>query len=93
MDPILEQIYATILPSAPFVIAAYALMLAALIVYVIYATVRMKNVESQVAALRETVEKTSRQEAPTRSHDADSNTTAADDAHEVHDESELIKKK
>ena len=92
MDPILEQIYATILPSAPFVIAAYALMLAALIVYVIYATVRMKNVESQIAALRETVEKSSKHAMSASAHDVRPK-AATETTHEVHDESDLIKKK
>ena len=34
MNPILEQIYSTILPAAPYVIAAYALIWLALFVYV-----------------------------------------------------------
>ena len=46
MNPILEQIYATILPSAPFVIAAYALVWLALLVYVVFVTVRLKRTEA-----------------------------------------------
>ena len=53
MNPILEQIYATILPSAPFVIAAYALVWLALLVYVVFVTVRLKRTEAQVTALEE----------------------------------------
>ena len=53
MNPILEQIYATILPSAPFVIAAYALIWVALLVYVIFITLRLKKTEAQVAVLEE----------------------------------------
>ena len=53
MNSVLQQIYATILPSAPFVIAAYALMWAALLVYVIFITVRLKKTEAQMAVLEE----------------------------------------
>ncbi len=53
MNSVLEQIYSTILPSAPYVIAAYALMWAALLVYVIYITVRLKKTEAQMTVLEE----------------------------------------
>ena len=33
MNPILADIYSTILPSAPYIIAAYALLWVALLVY------------------------------------------------------------
>lgn len=35
MNPILQDIYSTIIPSAPFIIAAYALFWVVLLVYVI----------------------------------------------------------
>lgn len=53
MNSVLEQIYATILPSAPYVIAAYALIWAALLVYVVYITIRLKKTEAQMAVLEE----------------------------------------
>lgn len=53
MNPILEQIYSTILPSAPYVIAAYALVWLALLVYVVFITVRLKKTEAQMAVLEE----------------------------------------
>ena len=53
MNPTLEQIYATILPSAPYVIAAYALVWLALLVYVVLITVRLKKTEAQMAVLEE----------------------------------------
>ena len=34
MNPVLVEIYSTIIPSAPYIIAAYALMWAAILVYV-----------------------------------------------------------
>jgi hypothetical protein len=53
MNSVLEQIYATILPSAPYVIAAYALIWAALLTYVVIVAVRLKAVEAQMAVLEE----------------------------------------
>lgn len=55
MNPVLEQIYATILPSAPFVIAAYALMWCALCVYVVFALSRLRKTEAQLAVLERTL--------------------------------------
>lgn len=55
MNSVLEQIYATILPSAPYVIAAYALIWAALLAYVVVVTMRLKAVEAQMAVLEETL--------------------------------------
>jgi hypothetical protein len=57
VNTVLEQIYATILPSAPFVIAAYALMWCALVVYVIYMTVKLKRTEAQMAVMEESLKK------------------------------------
>lgn len=53
MNPILEQIYSTILPAAPFVIAAYALIWLALFVYVFMIQRGMKKAEAQMAVLEE----------------------------------------
>lgn len=51
MNSVLEQIYATILPSAPYVIAAYVLIWVGLLAYVVYITVRLKKTEAQMALL------------------------------------------
>ncbi|MRX82128.1 CcmD family protein [Eggerthella guodeyinii] len=53
MNPILEQIYSTILPAAPYVIAAYALIWLALFVYVFMIQRGMKKAEAQMAVLEE----------------------------------------
>lgn len=55
MNSVLEQIYATVLPSAPYVIAAYALIWVALLGYVAYAIVRLKRIEAQMTVLEETL--------------------------------------
>lgn len=51
MNAVLEQIYATILPSAPYVIAAYALMWLALLAYTVFLAVRLSRAEAQMALL------------------------------------------
>ncbi len=53
MNPILADIYSTILPSAPYVIGAYALLWAALFVYVSMIVRGMKKTEAQIAVLEE----------------------------------------
>lgn len=55
MNSILQEIYATILPSAPFIIAAYALVWVALFVYVVFAVRRFKHVEAQLALVEHAV--------------------------------------
>lgn len=55
MDPILQELYSTILAAAPFVIAAYVLMWVVLLVYIIYTTLGLKKAEKQLAALEEAV--------------------------------------
>ncbi|ACU94224.1 hypothetical protein Ccur_05030 [Cryptobacterium curtum DSM 15641] len=51
MNAVLEQIYATILPSAPYVIAAYAFMWLALLAYTVFLAVRLSRAEAQMALL------------------------------------------
>ena len=53
MNPVLADIYSTIIPSAPFIIAAYALLLVALFVYVIVVVRGLKRTEAQMAVLEE----------------------------------------
>ena len=51
MDPILQEIYSTVVPSAPFLIAAYALLWAALVVYVVVMQRGLKNSERRLDLL------------------------------------------
>ena len=55
MNPILADIYSTVTPSAPFIIAAYAILWAALLVYVIMTVRGLKKTEAQMAILEEAV--------------------------------------
>ena len=55
MNPILSDIYSTVIPSAPFVIAAYALVWLVLLGYVIVVVRGLKKTEAQIALLEEGV--------------------------------------
>lgn len=56
MNPILEEIYSTIIPSAPYLIAAYALLWVALLAYVFAIQRGMKRAEAQMRVLEEELE-------------------------------------
>lgn len=53
MDPILAEVYSTVLPAAPFVIAAYVGILIALFAYVFVLSRRAKRTREDIDALRE----------------------------------------
>jgi hypothetical protein len=53
MDPILAEIYSSVLGAAPYVIAAYALMWVILLAYVLIVSMSYKKTEKQIAALEE----------------------------------------
>ena len=55
MNPILADIYSKVIPSAPFVIAAYVLVWAVLLIYVIKVVRGLKKTEEQIAVLEEAV--------------------------------------
>ena len=57
MNPILADIYATVLPSAPFIIAAYAILLIALFAYVFVVVRGLKKTEAEMAVLEEMLAK------------------------------------
>lgn len=56
MDAVLVEIYSTILPSAPYVIAAYALLLAVLFVFVFAVLRGIKRAEAQMQLIEEELE-------------------------------------
>jgi CcmD family protein len=53
IDPILAEIYSTVLTAAPYVIAAYALMWLVIFGYVLIVTLGLRRTERQLAALEE----------------------------------------
>ena len=53
MNPLLEEIYSTIIPSAPFLIASYALIWLALLVFVFIMMRSMKKTQRQLMVIEE----------------------------------------
>ena len=53
MNPVLVEIYSTVVPSMPYLIAAYALIWVALFVYVFMIVRGFKKAEAQMAVLEE----------------------------------------
>ena len=63
MDPILEEVYSIVVPSAPYVIAAYVLIWAILFVFIIVMLRRTKKTQKDIDALNEAIEYRERRQA------------------------------
>ena len=59
MNPVLADMYSTVAPSMPYIIAAYAIVWLALLIYVIMTVRGLKKTEAQMALLEEAVSKMS----------------------------------
>lgn len=55
MNPILADMYSTVIPSAPYIIAAYAIVWLALLIYVFIVVRGLKKTEEQMAVLEEAI--------------------------------------
>lgn len=55
MNPILADMYSTVIPSAPYIIAAYAIVWLALLIYVFIVVRGLKKTEDQMAVLEEAI--------------------------------------
>ena len=55
LDPVLMEIYSTVLEAAPYVIAAYALLWVGLMLYVTMTMRRVSRLERQVVVLEDAV--------------------------------------
>ena len=67
MDPVLQEIYSTVLDAAPFVIAAYALLWVGLFGYVSFIVIRIGRVQKEVAVLEDSIrqrDKSAQEAAP-----------------------------
>ncbi|MBR3689893.1 MAG: CcmD family protein [Eggerthellaceae bacterium] len=53
MNAVLVEIYSTVIPSAPYVIAAYALVWVAVLAYVLVIMRGQKKAEAQMALIEE----------------------------------------
>ncbi len=56
MDPILAEVYSTVLPAAPYVIAAYVGIWIALAVYVVVVARRAKRTQRDLDAVKRALE-------------------------------------
>ena len=56
MDPILAEVYSTVLPAAPFVLAAYVGIWLAIFVFVLMLWRKSKRTESDIDALERALE-------------------------------------
>lgn len=66
MNPVLAEIYSTIIPSAPYLIAAYALLWVALLAYVLMIMRGTKRAEAQMRLLEEAVAEQAARPRPER---------------------------
>ena len=55
MNPLLEEIYSTVVPSLPYIIAAYVLIWVVLLVYLFIIHKGTKKAERDIALLEEAV--------------------------------------
>lgn len=53
MNPILAEIYSTIIPSAPFIIAAYALLLVMLLVWCFIMFRKQSKLDAQLRVMED----------------------------------------
>lgn len=56
MDPILSEVYSTVLPAAPYVLAAYVGILLTLFVFVFSLWRKSKRTEADIDALKRALE-------------------------------------
>ena len=56
MDPILSEVYSTVLPAAPYVLAAYVGILLALLAFVFPLWRKSKRTEADIDALKRALE-------------------------------------
>lgn len=56
MDPILSEVYSTVLPAAPYVIAAYVGILLALFAFVLSLWRKSKRTEADIDAFKRALE-------------------------------------
>jgi CcmD family protein len=57
MNPVLREIYSLIWPSAPYIIAAYALIWVSLFVYVLLISNRLKGLERELGVVESSLKR------------------------------------
>lgn len=56
MDPILAEVYSTVMPAAPFVIAAYVGIWLVLFIFIIMLWKKQKSTNEDIEALKQALE-------------------------------------
>ena len=57
MNPIIAEVYSTVIPAAPFVLAAYVGIWVVLLIYVAYLGLSLKKTRDEIAVLTEALER------------------------------------
>ena len=57
MDPVLQEIYKTVLDAAPYVLAAYTLLWVGLFAYIFFVLRRVTRVETELAVVEQAMER------------------------------------
>ncbi len=55
MNPVLAEIYSTVLPAAPFLIGAYVLIWLAVLIFILVINNKVRHAEQQLMLLEETL--------------------------------------
>jgi CcmD family protein len=55
MDPVLQEIYKTVLDAAPYVLAAYLLLWIGLMGYIAFGIRRVSNLEKELAVVEDAI--------------------------------------
>ena len=63
MNPVLEEVYSTVITAAPFVLAAYVLVWVALFVFVVVMLRGTNKTQKDIDALRSSIERRERERA------------------------------
>ena len=57
MNPVLADIYSTVIPSAPYIIAAYVIVLAALFIYLLIVVRGLRRDEARMDLLEQQLDR------------------------------------
>lgn len=57
MDPVLQEIYKTVIDAAPFVLAAYTLLWVGLFGFIVFVLRRVTRVERELSVVEEALER------------------------------------
>ena len=68
MNPVLADIYSTVIPSAPYIIAAYVIVLAALFIYLLIVVRGLRRDEARMDLLEQQLDRIENEPSNDKSH-------------------------